>query len=183
MNHHANAIANRLSLRQPQRESLEILARVCDLIPLEKSGDLDTALQAIQSEFPSVTDFEREFPSLCFALATGVGKTRLAIRMAEHLAQEFPDGVAFAPLETLNDPGLVAPTIAEALGVRGSSGQSVAAVYVLSHHTTQYGCIPLPAFVQIAHARGIPVIVDAAAEEHRHHREGELVLVRHWGGS
>ena len=46
-------------------------------------------------------------------------------------------------------------------------GQSVAAVYVLSHHTTQYGCIPLPAFVQIAHARGIPVIVDAAAEEHR----------------
>ncbi len=58
----------------------------------------------------------------------GVGKTRLAIRMAEHLAQEFPDGVAFAPLETLNDPGLVAPTIAEALGVRGSSGQSVAAV-------------------------------------------------------
>ena len=28
-------------------------------------------------EFPSVTDFERDFPSLCFALATGVGKTRL----------------------------------------------------------------------------------------------------------
>src|SRR6202011_3698147 len=24
-----------------------------------------------------VTDFERDFPSLCFALATGVGKTRL----------------------------------------------------------------------------------------------------------
>jgi type III restriction enzyme len=77
VNPHANAIANRLSLRQPQRESLEILARVCDLIPLEKGTDLDTALQAIQSEFPSVTDFEREFPSLCFALATGVGKTRL----------------------------------------------------------------------------------------------------------
>ena len=26
---------------------------------------------------PKVTDFERDFPSLCFALATGVGKTRL----------------------------------------------------------------------------------------------------------
>ncbi|MDQ3253486.1 MAG: DEAD/DEAH box helicase family protein [Acidobacteriota bacterium] len=31
----------------------------------------------MRSEFSSVTDFEREFPSLCFALATGVGKTRL----------------------------------------------------------------------------------------------------------
>ena len=77
MNLHANAVANRLSLRQPQRESLEILSRVCDLIPLDKSGDLETALKAVQSEFPTVTDFERDFPSLCFALATGVGKTRL----------------------------------------------------------------------------------------------------------
>ena len=35
------------------------------------------ALKVIQTEFPTVTDFERDFPSLCFALATGVGKTRL----------------------------------------------------------------------------------------------------------
>jgi type III restriction enzyme len=74
---HVNTITNRLSLRPPQRESLEILARVCDIIPLEKNVDLDQALQVIQSEFPSVSDFERDFPSLCFALATGVGKTRL----------------------------------------------------------------------------------------------------------
>lgn len=37
----------------------------------------DDGLAAIQSEFPSVTNFEREFPSLCFSLATGVGKTQL----------------------------------------------------------------------------------------------------------
>ena len=72
-----NTISNRLSLRPPQRESLEILARVCDIIPLEKNADLVQALNVIQSEFPSVSDFERDFPSLCFALATGVGKTRL----------------------------------------------------------------------------------------------------------
>ena len=35
------------------------------------------SLETIKSEFPSVEDFERDFPSLCFALATGVGKTRL----------------------------------------------------------------------------------------------------------
>ena len=74
---HVNTISNRLSLRPPQRESLEILARICDIIPLEKNIDLPQALHVIQSEFPSVSDFERDFPSVCFALATGVGKTRL----------------------------------------------------------------------------------------------------------
>ncbi|MEK6838998.1 MAG: DEAD/DEAH box helicase family protein, partial [Candidatus Thermoplasmatota archaeon] len=77
MNPIVNTIANRLSLRAPQRESLEILARVCDVISLEKGADIAQALKAIQAEFPSVHEFERDFPSLCFALATGVGKTRL----------------------------------------------------------------------------------------------------------
>ena len=74
---HVNAISNRLSLRPPQRDSLEILARMCEIISLEKSGDTVQALETIKSEFPSIEDFERDFPSLCFAIATGVGKTRL----------------------------------------------------------------------------------------------------------
>lgn len=77
MNINVNPIASRLSLRPPQRESLDILARVCDIISLEKDADPAQALAAIRSEFPSVTSFERKFPSICFALATGVGKTRL----------------------------------------------------------------------------------------------------------
>jgi len=77
MDNIVNTISNRLSLRKPQRISLEILDSVCDIIPLEKNTDIVQALQVIQSEFPSVSDFERDFPSLCFALATGVGKTRL----------------------------------------------------------------------------------------------------------
>ena len=74
---HVNAISNRLSLRTPQRHSLEILARVSEIISMEKDADAAQALEVIKSEFPTVTDFERDFPSLCFALATGVGKTRL----------------------------------------------------------------------------------------------------------
>jgi type III restriction enzyme len=77
VNPNTNPIASRLSLRPPQRESLDILARVCDIISLEKDADPAQALATIRSEFPSVTSFEREFPSICFALATGVGKTRL----------------------------------------------------------------------------------------------------------
>ncbi len=77
MNRHVNAIAGRLSLRAPQRESLEILDRVTEIVSPKKGADIATALAAITSKFQTVTDFEREFPSLCFALATGVGKTRL----------------------------------------------------------------------------------------------------------
>ena len=36
MNPNVNIIANRLSLRPPQRVSLEILAKVCDVIPANK---------------------------------------------------------------------------------------------------------------------------------------------------
>jgi len=74
---HVNAISNRLSLRPPQRDSLEILARMCEITALEKDGDAAQALETIKTEFPTVEDFERNFPSLCFAIATGVGKTRL----------------------------------------------------------------------------------------------------------
>jgi len=76
-------IGNRLSLRDPQRVSLDILAQLCDVLPLEKTTspeELAAALAAVKTQFPQNTafaDFEREFPSLCFALATGVGKTRL----------------------------------------------------------------------------------------------------------
>ncbi|WP_186172332.1 DEAD/DEAH box helicase [Burkholderia gladioli] len=70
-------ISQRLSLRKPQVDSLEILADVASKIALEKGGDPAAALAAIRDLYPSVTDFEHEFPSLCFALATGVGKTRL----------------------------------------------------------------------------------------------------------
>jgi type III restriction enzyme len=83
------AIANRLSLRPPQRESLEILDKVCELLPLTKDTDAAQALEAIRSTFPSVTDFEREFASLCFALATGVGKTRLMGAFIAYLNQAW----------------------------------------------------------------------------------------------
>src|SRR5712671_23954 len=77
MNRQVNAIAGRLSLRAPQRRSLEILDRVTEIVPPDKDAVLESSLAVIRSEFPTVSDFEREFPSLRFALATGVGKTRL----------------------------------------------------------------------------------------------------------
>ena len=77
MNRNVNAISGRLSLRTPQRKSLEILHRITELVPPNSSTPLDEVTTAIHAEFPTVTSFEREFLSVCFALATGVGKTRL----------------------------------------------------------------------------------------------------------
>lgn len=87
MNRIVNAISGRLSLRAPQKESLEILARIADIIPMQKDQDADEALRTIASEFSNVEAFERDFPSLCFALATGVGKTRLMGAFIAYLLQ------------------------------------------------------------------------------------------------
>lgn len=77
MNQFVHDISNRLSLRQPQRQSLEILDRIYKLLPIKGQSDTLANKAAIREECPTFNDFEREFPSLCFALATGVGKTRL----------------------------------------------------------------------------------------------------------
>jgi type III restriction enzyme len=103
MNRHVNAISGRLSLRQPQRDSLEILDRICEILPPKPDSNRDTALATIQSEYPTVTDFEREFPSLCFSLATGVGKTRLmgAFITYLHLAHGIKNFFVLAPNLTI----------------------------------------------------------------------------------
>jgi predicted ATPase len=53
----------------------------------------------------------------------GVGKTRLALRVAAGVADAFPDGVWFVGLASIADPALVASTMATALDVREASGQ------------------------------------------------------------
>ena len=47
----------------------------------------------------------------------GVGKTRLALRVAEQAAAEFPEGVWFVALAPVRDPTMVATTIVRALDI------------------------------------------------------------------
>jgi D-glucosaminate-6-phosphate ammonia-lyase len=42
--------------------------------------------------------------------------------------------------------------------------RTASALYVVSHHTVQYGMIGLEEFCEICRAKGVPVIVDAASE-------------------
>ncbi len=48
----------------------------------------------------------------------GVGKTRLALAVAQTLQDEYPDGQVFVDLSSLRDAAQVLPVIAQALGVR-----------------------------------------------------------------
>jgi len=105
MNRVLQQVSGRLSLRPPQAESLLKLARAIDAAPdmLKHERDLSAVLAALNAEFPTLTDFEREFPSLCFALATGVGKTRLmgAFISYLHLAHGFRHFFVLAPNLTI----------------------------------------------------------------------------------
>ena len=111
--YHSKYISNALALRPPQHESLEIFARLCDILSLKKNPnsiediyvehqvELETLdevkrekrlrayasavaeqfykadLDAVRTMYPTLTSFERDFPSVCFALATGIGKPDL----------------------------------------------------------------------------------------------------------
>ena len=99
----------RLSLRAPQAESLEKLDLAIQNAKelLTKQGrDTDVNAQTLaklQTVFPTLADFERDFPSICFSLATGVGKTRLlgAFIAYLHLAYGINNFFVLAPNLTI----------------------------------------------------------------------------------
>ena len=82
-------ISGRLSLRTPQKEALARLGVLAECLALPsagadpraflkvKDGDREAQLARCIERVPLLRSFDRAFPSFCFALATGVGKTRL----------------------------------------------------------------------------------------------------------
>ena len=98
-------VTGRLSLRPPQAESLAKLKTALDSAPemLEQERGVPAILSTLKAQFATLEDFEREFPSLCFALATGVGKTRLmgAFIAYLHLAHGINNFFVLAPNLTI----------------------------------------------------------------------------------
>jgi predicted ATPase/class 3 adenylate cyclase len=56
---------------------------------------------------------------------SGSGKTRLALQVAAEMIDYFKDGVFFVALAPITEPGLVASTLAQSLGIVESSGRSI----------------------------------------------------------
>ena len=84
MNNTVNNIKQRLSLREPLAEALEVVAKLTDKLALKKPAAeeeyeayLKEQLKVAQEVCPFCKNFERDFPSFAFSIATGIGKTRL----------------------------------------------------------------------------------------------------------
>jgi type III restriction enzyme len=105
------SVSGRLSLREPQAESLRRLHWAVDQVPALRDSqarspaELKAMQDALTGQFPTLADFERDFPSLCFALATGVGKTRLmgAFISYLHAAYGYKHFFVLAPNLTIYD--------------------------------------------------------------------------------
>jgi len=111
-------ISNAMSLRTPQQKSLvlfadyleseagkKVLARIKQN-NRKKLGDIETATKAYAQTIPETKQFqafERTFPAYTFALATGVGKTRLmgAFVAYLHLVYGIQNFMLVAPGNTI----------------------------------------------------------------------------------
>lgn len=85
MDSQVNYIRQRLSLRTPLAKALELTSRLTDKLSLQKPPTdpdklemfIAAELAKLKSIVPTVKSFDRDFPSLAFSIATGIGKTRL----------------------------------------------------------------------------------------------------------
>src|SRR5437899_429986 len=75
-----------------------------------------------------IAEVERMLASTRLLTLTGTGgcgKTRLALEVAGRVLPEHEHGVWLVELAAISDPGLVAQTVATALGVREASGRTI----------------------------------------------------------
>ena len=80
----SNFIKQRLSLREPLGQALDVVSKLTEVLALRKPEEesdyesfLAKQLVAAQTVCQNCRDFERDFPSFAFSIATGIGKTRL----------------------------------------------------------------------------------------------------------
>jgi predicted ATPase/class 3 adenylate cyclase len=120
-------------LRQPKHlHQLVITGLPADFPPIKS---LDSQLNNLPVQLTSFVGREKELGELKHLIdntrlvtltgAAGSGKTRLALQVAAEVIRHFHNGVFFVALGSSTDPGLVASTIAQALGITESAGRSI----------------------------------------------------------
>lgn len=84
-----------------------------------------TSFVGREREVATVTQLLAAVPLVTLTGPGGVGKTRLALRVAEGEAGSFEHGACFVSLAHIRNPTLVPPAIAQALEVRFADGPSL----------------------------------------------------------
>ena len=94
MNTIVNNIKQRMSLREPLGKALDVVVKLTDELSLKKltqdenEAFIKDELTKAQSVCQHCKDFERDFPSFAFSIATGIGKTRLMGACIAYLYQK-----------------------------------------------------------------------------------------------
>lgn len=81
-------ISNTLSLRNPLKQSLELLDSLIAKADLIGNSKTEKKIKSIKRNCTLFEEFERGFPSVCFSIATGIGKTRLMGAFVTYLVKE-----------------------------------------------------------------------------------------------
>ncbi len=120
-------------LRQPKHlYQLDITGLPAEFPPIKS---LDALLNNLPVQLTSFVGRERELKELKNLIentrlvtltgAGGSGKTRIALQVAAEVIRYFHNGVFFVALVPVTDPGLVASTIAQSLGLTETAGRSI----------------------------------------------------------
>ncbi|MDT5337004.1 MAG: hypothetical protein QOD90_2509 [Mycobacterium sp.] len=91
-------------------------------------GNLKPAVTSFigrDSEVAEIVAVLREHRLVTLTGMGGVGKTRLSLEVAEHLTNEFPDGVWVFELAAVTDPSALPDAVAAAMGITQQPGKSL----------------------------------------------------------
>ncbi|WP_413760784.1 BTAD domain-containing putative transcriptional regulator [Streptomyces sp. MMBL 11-3] len=162
-------------------------ARKDGTAPPSRDGGLPVEMTTFVGREAQVADVRALLGTVRLVTLTGtggVGKTRLALRVAADAAPAFADGVRLADLAPLNDADLLDRAVSEALGLRDQSARP-AVEAVVSHLRDRRMLLVLDNFEHLVEdvaalvlrlARAAPGLRVLATSRHRLGTPGEHVI-------